>query len=234
MKRMPPKFIILLENSVEMNYQDNWDYIRTACKKFILHDLPEEIELGLVLFNDDAHISHPVGRLGPRVISSTRNGLAFSIRTKHNLSPRTGSCIKCGVMKGIEALQSSGTSRGGIIIIISRGDSSSLSIQDEIELNKVSSKHQLQIFPISIPQPSVSDLSIPLERLAHNTGAQSYLVSGQSQEEKPSLSVYMNLVDSLREILSSVQLYSIHLVSSYYRYYIDILLFYIYLYISDL
>ncbi|XP_023336847.1 calcium-activated chloride channel regulator 2 [Eurytemora carolleeae] len=212
MKRIQPKFIILLENSVEMNHQDYWDYIRTACKKFILHDLPEDTELGLVLFNDDAHISHPVGRLGPRVISSTRNGLAFSIRTKHNLSPRTGSCIKCGVMKGIEALQISGTSRGGVIIIISRGDSSSFTIQDEIELNQVSSKHQLQIFTISIPQPSVSELSIPLERLSYTTGAQSYLVSTQSQEDKPSLSVYMNLVDSLREILSSVLPYSSQLI----------------------
>ena len=38
-------------------------FIRTACKKLILHDLPEEAEVGLVMFNQEAEISHSIGIL---------------------------------------------------------------------------------------------------------------------------------------------------------------------------
>ena len=44
-----------------MNGEDQWKFIRTACKKLILHDLPENAEVGLVTFNEDANISHAIG-----------------------------------------------------------------------------------------------------------------------------------------------------------------------------
>ena len=56
-----PKIVIVLENSVRMNGEDQWKFIRTACKKLILHDLPENAEVGLVTFNEDANISHAIG-----------------------------------------------------------------------------------------------------------------------------------------------------------------------------
>ena len=56
-----PKIVIVLENSVRMNGEDQWRFIRTACKKLILHDLPEDAEVGLVTFNEDANISHSIG-----------------------------------------------------------------------------------------------------------------------------------------------------------------------------
>lgn len=214
-QRTLPKFIIILENSVEMNLRDHWDHIRTACKKFILHDLPDQVELGLVLFNEEAHISHPVGRLGKKMISSTRNGLAFSIRNKHSLSPRSGSCVKCGVDKGVEALRISGATSGGVLLLISRGDTSNLSILDQDEIKTVLYKHHLQLYPVSIPEPHTSDLSIPLENLAHWTGGKSFLISDNSQPDNPQSTVYMDLVDSLREILEHTVPYSSQLVSIY-------------------
>ena len=32
-RRAVPKFVILLENSMAMDRTDNWEYIRTACRK---------------------------------------------------------------------------------------------------------------------------------------------------------------------------------------------------------
>ena len=92
LRQPTPKYVIVLENSASMNLQgDTWEYIRTATKKFIVHDLPEEASVGLVLFNEAAHVASPVAKLNNK---STRENLAYSIRNKYNLSPSTGSCVR--------------------------------------------------------------------------------------------------------------------------------------------
>ena len=104
-RQAAPKYVIVLENSQMMNMRDHWDFIRTTCKKFIMHDLPDLAHVGLVLFNDDAHEAFPISVLGPRTSPQTRDGLAFSIKNKYNLSPSSGSCVRCGIIKAIESLQ---------------------------------------------------------------------------------------------------------------------------------
>jgi len=201
-KQTPPKYVIVLENSQTMNMRDHWDFIRTSAKKFIVHDLPASVHVGLVLFNDAAHIAHPISLLGTELTSKVRNGLAFSIKNKYNLSPSTGSCVRCGVVKAIEALQTSGSSSGGVIIIISRGMSTSISQGEEKEVLELSLKHSLQIFSMAIPQPPVTDISLSLERLAHNSGGQSFFIVDESFGDKSSLSTYVSLTDAFREVQS--------------------------------
>ena len=55
LRQAAPKYVIVLENSQTMNMEDNWSRIRTATKKFIVHDLPDVARVGLVLFNEAAH-----------------------------------------------------------------------------------------------------------------------------------------------------------------------------------
>ena len=199
-KQSVPKYVIVLENSQTMNMRDHWDFIRTTCKKFIMHDLPDLAHVGLVLFNEDAHEAYPISRLGPRSSSQTRDGLAFSIKNKYNLSPSTGSCVRCGIIKAIESLQISGSPYGGVLIVISRGGITSLSLSEEAEVDKLAHKHNLQIFPVSILQPPVTDISLSLERLAHTTGGESFFLLDDSETEKSVLSTYVGLVDTFREI----------------------------------
>jgi hypothetical protein len=52
-----PRYVIVLENSQTMNMRDHWDFIRTASKKFIVHDLPDAAMVGLVLFNEQAGLA---------------------------------------------------------------------------------------------------------------------------------------------------------------------------------
>ena len=56
------------------------------------------------------------GKLGKEMISSTRNGLAFSIENKHNLSPAPGSCISCAIEKAVQAIQVSYNSFSGGVL----------------------------------------------------------------------------------------------------------------------
>jgi hypothetical protein len=44
-RQEPPRYVIILENSAAMNKDNVWDLLRTATKKFIVHDLPSEAQV---------------------------------------------------------------------------------------------------------------------------------------------------------------------------------------------
>ena len=90
LRQQAPKYVIVLENSQTMNMEDNWSRIRTATKKFLGHDLPDMAKVGLVLFNEAAHLGYAVSELSP----DAREGLAYSIGNKYDLSPSTSSCVR--------------------------------------------------------------------------------------------------------------------------------------------
>lgn len=199
-RQAAPKYVIVLENSQAMNMKDHWDFIRTTCKKFIKFDLPNNAHVGLVLFNEAAHIAKPISMLGPMTGAEARDGLAFSIKNKYNLSPSSGSCIRCGIEKAVEALTTSGSTHGGVLIVISRGDVTSISLEDEKEVLAKTRKHNLQLFSVSIPLPPITDISLSLERLAHATGGESFFVVDDSAGDKSTLATYVGLSDTFREI----------------------------------
>lgn len=197
-----PKYVIVLENSVIMNTKEQWDFIRTATRNFILHGLPASAHLGIVLFNDAAHIAHPVVQLGDKEKSKARQSLSLQIKSKHNLSPSAGSCVKCGVNKAIEALGGSGSSQGGVIVILSRGHgtSSYLSEQEERMLNNLSVKHKLQLFSVSTSNPENIHTTSNLDQLAFQTGGESFIVADKSNTPKPSLAFYVNIMNAFLTI----------------------------------
>ena len=196
-RRTIPRLVLAIENSIEMDARGQWEYIRTAAKKFILHDLPENIELGLVLFNTDAYIAHPVTKLGASMVSPIRNSLAFSINNRHNLSPKSElSCVRCAVNTALEALlmtSSKGdaayngnavsSSDGGVVIVITRDDLASQQFEAsseaslESDLLKTAMKHNLRVYPIVLPQSDFSKGYSALERVAAQTRGSSFLLS---------------------------------------------------------
>ena len=91
---------------------------------------------------------------------------------------------------------------GGTVILISQGVTTSLALNEEKEMLDLASKHRVQVFTVSIPRRPANDISLSLERLAHNTGGQSFFVSssGHSSEAEERLQTYVGLVDAFREI----------------------------------
>ena len=197
-----PKYVIVLENSVIMNTKGQWDFIRTACRNFILHGLPASAHLGIVLYNDAAHIAHPIVKLGDKEKSKSRQSLSLQIKSKHNLSPSTGSCVNCGVHKAIEALGGSGSSLGGVIIVIGRGQRSTThqSKQEDRTLVNLSVKHQLQLFSMSVLPPDIEKVDSNIERLAFRTGGESFLITDWRNTPKPSLYFYVNIINAFQTI----------------------------------
>ena len=141
----PPRYMIVLENSAMMGSQ--WDLVRTVIRNLILETeyLPSSAQLGLVMFNSAAYTEHPLVPLS----QTNRQSLSLSIRSKHNLSPSTDSCVTCGINKAVEALHGS----PGVIILISRGTHTQSSQSSESKTNiwSIADKHQLRVFSVIIP-----------------------------------------------------------------------------------
>ena len=87
-------------------------------------------------------------------------------------------------------------------------------------MDDLAHKHNLQIFPVSILQPPVTDISLSLERLAHATGGESFFLVDESSAaaDKSSLATYVGLVDTFREIQQRTLGNSPSLVSDVYFY----------------
>ena len=124
------------------------------------------------------------------------------------MNPKSESCVRCGVLKAIEALQTSGSTVGATFILISQGKSTSLSSNFEKDLTDLSRRHRLQIFSIAVPSYPYSDISLSLERLSYNTGGLSFFVA-----EKNPLDTYVGLLEAFREIQLRTQTVGPYLVS---------------------
>ena len=102
----PTKYIIVLENSLAMNFNNSWELLRTALRKFIKKDLEDpETQVGLVLFNEDASVQNIMVKIGEKENSKSRSDLSVKIPHGFYLSPRTNSCIRCGIIEAIQALE---------------------------------------------------------------------------------------------------------------------------------
>ena len=144
----PPSYVIVLENSAMMGSQ--WDLVRTVLRNLILEQeyLPDNARLGLVMFNSAAYTSHSLVNLS----EANRQSLSLSIRSKHNLSPSTESCVSCGLSKAVESLHGS----PAVIILISRAGPEA----SHTATWSLAAKHQLRIFSVVIP-PLGQSLPLP-------------------------------------------------------------------------
>jgi len=101
-RRNSPRYVVVLENSRAMDEAGRWEIVRKATKKFITNDLSNSSSIALVLFNKDAHVANRMEFLdtpsrGEEVASKITNGF--------QLFPGNSSCIRCGILKAVKALQ---------------------------------------------------------------------------------------------------------------------------------
>ena len=186
-----PRYMLLLENSRQMNSRGQWDFLRTASRDLVMRGLPPSAHLGVVLFNEAAHVAHPLALLGEAGKSRSRQSVALQIKSKHALSPSEGSCVQCAVARAVESL-----GEGGVLILISRADNISL------DLLPLLIKHRLQLFSIALPDGGEAAVaSRDLERLAHASGGTATLVPVPGGRARPPLSLYIGLSNAFRQVL---------------------------------
>ena len=193
---MPSKYVIVLENSIAMNINNSWELLRTGLRKFINQDLLDpQTQVGLVLFNEAASIKNTVQKVGDKH-SNVRKSLDSNIPFNKRLSHKYDSCVRCGVVKAIEALQTSGSTIGANIILISQGHINVLSREDDREVLHLAERHKLRIFTLPFIEKK-NNISILFESLSFKTKANSFFINPIKMSE---MDVYMGIIDALREI----------------------------------
>ncbi|XP_035692460.1 calcium-activated chloride channel regulator 1-like [Branchiostoma floridae] len=129
--------------------------------RFIRNTVSFGSSVGVVTFSSTASIRHPVVSVNSDAV---RNDLIAAIPT----SARGGTCIGCGLRKGIEALEATGPPQGGVILLITDGEETdSPHISDVIpELLR----KEIIVDTVAISQ----NADAKLESLAEETGGLSF------------------------------------------------------------
>lgn len=84
---------------------------------------------------------------------------------------------------------------GANIILISQGHINAISREDEKEIRKLAKKHELRIHTLPLVQDK-TNISTLFESISYHTGGNSFFI----ESTKSDLELYMDLLDSLREI----------------------------------
>ncbi|XP_078612939.1 calcium-activated chloride channel regulator 1-like [Branchiostoma floridae x Branchiostoma japonicum] len=134
--------------------------LNQVATRFIRNTVSFGTSVGVVTFSSTASIRHPVVSINSEAV---RNDLIAAVPT----SASGGTCIWCGLRKGIEALETAGSPHGSVILLITDGEDSSPYVSEVLPdlLTK-----EIIVNTIAISQ----NADDKLESLAEGTGGLSF------------------------------------------------------------
>ncbi|XP_078612940.1 calcium-activated chloride channel regulator 1-like [Branchiostoma floridae x Branchiostoma japonicum] len=89
--------------------------LNQVARRFIRSTVSFGTSVGVVTFSEDASIDHPVVSVNSPAV---RNDLIAAVPT----STGGATCIGCGLLKGIEALEAVGPPQGGVLLLVTDGE----------------------------------------------------------------------------------------------------------------
>lgn len=98
-RRKLTRFVVVVEETAAMQRRESWVFLRTALRKWLVHDLPPNTEVGLVLCNETA--ANRLHLLTPLDSHNTRDFLAATIPYNPGDSP-AASCLYCGLREALD------------------------------------------------------------------------------------------------------------------------------------
>ena len=186
-----PKYVLLIETSSEM--ANNWKWVRKAVQNLLRYELPDNTNVAIVTFNSEARVESKLASLAS---DSARARVADTIPDSSNkLGETKVGCVACGVRVAVEQVLA-GREAGGHIIVVSSGDTGALA-----QGRAGSIKTLLGNFGIRISSILLSASGLDQEDyrdLAQVSGGINAVVNKFS----PTLKVYSNLVERLREVIA--------------------------------
>ena len=186
-----PKYVLLIETSSEM--ANNWKWVRKAVQNLLRYELPDNTNVAIVTFNSEARVESKLASLAS---DSARARVADTIPDSSNkLGETKVGCVSCGVRVAVEQVLA-GREAGGHIIVVSSGDTGALA-----QGRAASIKTLLGNFGIRISSILLSASGLDQEDyrdLAQVSGGINAVVNKFS----PTLKVYSNLVERLREVIA--------------------------------
>jgi len=185
-----PKYVLLIETSSKM--VDSWKWIRKAIQNLVRYELPEESNVAIVTFNDEAQVESQLVTLAS---DSARSRVADTIPDSANKLGHTAQgCVSCAVQVAVDQVLS-GKESGGHLIVITSGD------REHLSVNRMDNiKTMMDTFGIRMSSIMLIDDSSAFylyESVAQKSGGKSFVL-----KNLPTLSVYALLIENLRNIIA--------------------------------
>lgn len=118
------RYVLVVEDTKDMLQRESWSFLRLAIRKWAVHDLPGNTEVGLVSVNETA--AHKLHGLSPLHSSGARDLVASNIPYTPGDS-RSPACLACGIREAIQMLDERSRTSGpgsSVIVLIAPGTSS--------------------------------------------------------------------------------------------------------------
>lgn len=192
------RYALIIDETLDMQIRESWSFLRSALRKWIVYDLPENSEIGMILVNetgvDKILEFHHLGENGNR--DTIASFFPFSA-----IDSRQKACLSCAIIYYIDKINKHAHINPGgknIIIIIAPG----MDYSTNIELLKdIVEKSAIEI--ITINYPSVIRRS-PLDSLTWISNGNAFTVFEKKYNfEKSLLETYFELTNILNHIAIS-------------------------------
>lgn len=195
-KQNTTRYILVIENTKDMQVRESWSHLRNAIRKWSLFDLPQNSEVGVILAENNG------AKKLVNILSLKKNTNAGDISS--NLPYNTGdssqpACLHCALKDAITMLVDYSKYRSGarnVIVLIAPG----MNMNPQLEnLTNEARKSKIRIATINFPEVVRSH---PLDLLATQTDGVAYTVMEQKfNVDMSMLSSYFQLTNVLYNVI---------------------------------
>ncbi|XP_053629799.2 calcium-activated chloride channel regulator 1 [Cherax quadricarinatus] len=201
-RQAPTRYVIVVENTAIMNEQKRWEFLRKAVRKLLVYDVPAGSEVGVVLFNEEARTKLPLAPT-PSTLDERQRLATASMPRNPSTTQQGQRCIICGLEEAVVMLKSSGSSAGGVILLVTSGSPQPLSPYDIRQMSAVVTKGGVRVVPIVYPVTAVRDTkpTSGVEKLAQLSGTESFAVLDEGIGSDSKVSMMVALMDALYSAL---------------------------------
>ncbi|XP_045130523.1 calcium-activated chloride channel regulator 2-like [Portunus trituberculatus] len=195
---VPPRYVIVVEDTAIMNVQKRWEFLRKAVRKLLVYDVPAGSMVGVVKFDQTARTKLPLEMLPSTLNDRQRLATASMPRNPSNVA-QSQKCILCGLEEAAKLLEDNGNSAaGGVILLITSGSPLPLTPYDVKQMGAVVTQRGVRVVPILYPVTSRNPKPSPgVETLAQLSGTQSFAVLDEGIGSDSKVSMMVALMDSL-------------------------------------
>lgn len=194
-KQTMTRYVVIIEDTKEMLLRESWTYLRNAIRKWAVHDLLSNTEVGLVMVND----VKAVKRLDITSLKNpTDRDLVGSSIPYTPGDSRAAPCLQCAIKDSIQMLKNRVRSHGpanSVILIIAPGMEYSHEVP---ELAKEARNTKIKIATINYPGIIRQQM---LDSISAETGGLSFTVQEKKHNFDTSLlTTYFQLTNVLYNI----------------------------------
>ncbi|XP_059491187.1 calcium-activated chloride channel regulator 1-like [Neocloeon triangulifer] len=193
------RYVLVIEDTNDMLVRESWSFLRSAIRKFTIHDLAVGSEVGIVTVNGtDAVRLQRLVSLNYKTREPVASILPYTPGEFGAPKVESSSCLPCGISTAIDMLTENGEQGGNSVILVIAPGTGRLG--ELLNLGNQARALGIKIATINYPQMARPTHS-SLDALAHLTDAPAFTVLEKRQNQDASfLNSYFELAQALLAI----------------------------------